>query len=338
MSGCTRLRKAAADDADAKPLSNEEVYLLLNSLLSEVSSLKSARNSDTAEIQLLRMALSPPPLALSPAADQSNHLLNNGSNFVEWVAGLNRVLCIAFNSELLVNDNPSLLENRSPQENRAILHFIDATILPDFALCIWVIPARTSSKDFFDTIKARCFPGNRFQKLKVVRDLLSVLIENGAGHPQSNTTIIVTLCRVFAMFKKLGVDANELEGLLAQAACHAPPKVGQAAFDQLVTVAILAKGDEKPSSTFLGQVIMNADSSQCPSPFVYRVSDPLAPAIQLPRPCSPLFSKPFYQQSNVRCPPEHLVDRFGGSCFHCGRTGNWQADCPQTKGFANPDP
>ncbi|MBW0494788.1 hypothetical protein O181_034503 [Austropuccinia psidii MF-1] len=224
----------------------------------------------------------------------------------QWVAGLNNVLCIAFNSKLSVDDNPLLLENRSPQENRAISHFIDVTIPPDFALCIGVILARTSSKDFFDAIKARCCPGNHFQKLKVVRDLLGVLIEKGAGHPQSNTTIILTLRRAFSMFKKLGVDADELEGLLAQPVCHAPPNVGQVAFDQLVTVEILAKGDKKPSLTFIGQVIMNAlqknaDSGQRPSPFVYCV-------------------------------------RFGGSCFHCGHPGHWQADCPHTKGFANPNP
>ncbi|MBW0499697.1 hypothetical protein O181_039412 [Austropuccinia psidii MF-1] len=59
MSGSTRLRKATANDADAKPLSSKEVYLLLNSLRSEVSSLKSAQNSDTAEMQLLQMAFSP---------------------------------------------------------------------------------------------------------------------------------------------------------------------------------------------------------------------------------------------------------------------------------------
>ncbi|MBW0501141.1 hypothetical protein O181_040856 [Austropuccinia psidii MF-1] len=210
MSGSTCLRKAATDDADAKPLSNEEVYLLLTSLQSEVSSLKLARNSNAAE-------------------------MHNGSNFAEWVSGLNKVLCIAFNSELLVDNNPLLLENHSPQENRAISHFIDVTIPPDIALCIGVIPARTSSKDSFDAIKARCCPGNRFQKLKVVRDSLGVLIENGTGHPQSNTTNILTLCRAFAMFKKLGVDADELEGLLAQAACHAPPNVGQVSFNQLVT-------------------------------------------------------------------------------------------------------
>ncbi|MBW0547054.1 hypothetical protein O181_086769 [Austropuccinia psidii MF-1] len=140
------------------------------------------------------------------------------------------------------------------------------------------------------------------------------------------------------MFKKLGVDADELEGLLAQAACHPPPNIGQVAFDQLVTAAILAKGDEKPSSTFVAQVIMNADSGRHPSPFLYCVSDPLAPAIQLPCPHSPFFSKPIDQPSDVHPPPGHLVGRLGGSCFHYGRTGHWQADFPHTKGFANPNP
>ncbi|MBW0487678.1 hypothetical protein O181_027393 [Austropuccinia psidii MF-1] len=308
-------------------------------------------------MQSLQMALSPLPPALSPysqnpravsfaydrfmqelyrAADKYNLLLNDGSNFAEWVSGLNRVLCIAFNSELSVSNNPLLLENRSPQENRAISHFINATIPPDFVLCIGVILACTSSKDFLDAIKERCCPGNRFQKLKVVCDLLGVLIANGAGHPQSNTTLILTLCREFAMFKKLGVDADELEGLLAQAACHAPPNVGQVAFDQLVTAAILAKGDEKPSLTCVGQVIMNADSNQHPSPFIYCVSEPLAPVIHPPHPLSPFFSKPLEKASDVCHPPEPLVERFGGSCFPFGHTGHWRADCPHTRGIVYP--
>ncbi|MBW0475827.1 hypothetical protein O181_015542 [Austropuccinia psidii MF-1] len=154
MSGSTRLRKAANNNADAKPLSNEEVYLLLNSLGSEVSYLKSARNSDAAEMQLLQVALSPQPPALSPYSqnpravssaydrfmqepyrveDQSNYLLSNGSNFAEWVSGLNRVLGITLYSEVLVDNNLLLLESRSPQENRAISHFINAAIPPNFA-------------------------------------------------------------------------------------------------------------------------------------------------------------------------------------------------------------
>ncbi|MBW0535354.1 hypothetical protein O181_075069 [Austropuccinia psidii MF-1] len=201
------------------------------------------------------------------AADQSSHLHGDGSNFAKWVSGLNQVLCIALNSELSVNDCPSLLENRSPQENREILHFIDATLPPNYALCIGIILERTMSKEFFNAIKAR------------------VLVENGAGHPKPNTTIILTLCQTFAIFKKLGVEADKLEGLLAQAACHAPPSLGKVAFDQLVTVAILAKGDEKLPSTFVGQIIMNAsqkdgEATQHPSPFVYCVSEPLdSPAL-----------------------------------------------------------
>ncbi|MBW0584611.1 hypothetical protein O181_124326 [Austropuccinia psidii MF-1] len=193
-------------------------------------------------------------------------------------------------------------------------------IPPDFALCIGVILARTSSKDFFDAIKARCFPSNRFQKLKVVCDLLGVLIENGAGHPQSNTTIILTLHRVFAIFKKLDVDADELDGLLAQAACHAPPNVGQVAFDQLVTEAILEKGDEKPLSTFIGQVIMNAsqknaDSCQHPSLFVYRLSDPLTPAIQPPHPHSPFFPNHLINQAMCVVLLKILLTDLGGRAF-----------------------
>ncbi|MBW0517473.1 hypothetical protein O181_057188 [Austropuccinia psidii MF-1] len=68
MSGSTLSKKAADADnnANTKPLSNEEVFSLLDSLRSELSSLKSARLSDDAEMQLLHLAISPPPLAISP--------------------------------------------------------------------------------------------------------------------------------------------------------------------------------------------------------------------------------------------------------------------------------
>ncbi|MBW0527042.1 hypothetical protein O181_066757 [Austropuccinia psidii MF-1] len=68
------------------------------------------------------------------AADRSSYLHHDVSNFSEWVAGINRVLCIAFNSELSVDNLPSSLENRSPQENRGISHFISTMLPANFAL------------------------------------------------------------------------------------------------------------------------------------------------------------------------------------------------------------
>ncbi|MBW0501222.1 hypothetical protein O181_040937 [Austropuccinia psidii MF-1] len=360
MSGSTHSKKATDtdDEANAKPLSNKKVFSLLDSLQSELSSLKSACLSDAAEMQLLHLAISPPPPTISPfsqhhvhssaydcfmkepyrAANCSGHLQGNGSNFAKWVSGLNRVLCIALSSELLVNDSPSLLENCSPQENREISHFIDATLPPDFALCIGVVPSCTTAKEFFSTIKARCFPGNQFQKLKVVCNLLGMLVKNGSGQLKPNSTIILTLQKSFALFKKLGVEADEIEGLLAQAACHAPSTL-----DQLVTSAIMARGSKKPLSTFVGQAILNAlpaanGPTQHSSPFIYRVSDLPGSSHFQSRLRSPYSPKPISTTSEVRQPPEHLVDKFGGSCFHCGCTGHWQADCPVTKGFTNPNP
>ncbi|MBW0477979.1 hypothetical protein O181_017694 [Austropuccinia psidii MF-1] len=175
------------------------------------------------------------------AANRSSHLHHNNSNFAKWVVGLDRVLCVSLNSEFLVDDLPSSLDNRSLQENRAISHFINAMLTPNFALCIGIVPAHTTAKEFFDAIKSRCCPGNCFQKLKVAREMLELLVENSSGQPKPNSAIILLLYKSFAIFKKLGIDADELEGLLAQAVCHSP-----ASLDQLVTSAILAKGDEKP--------------------------------------------------------------------------------------------
>ncbi|MBW0557876.1 hypothetical protein O181_097591 [Austropuccinia psidii MF-1] len=35
--------------------------------------------------------------------------------------------------------------------------------------------------------------------------------------------------------------------------------------------------------------------------------------------------------SNICCPPDHLVEKFGGTCFH------WTPDCPHSSGVANPN-
>ncbi|MBW0526958.1 hypothetical protein O181_066673 [Austropuccinia psidii MF-1] len=105
----------------------------------------------------------------------------------------------------------------------------------------------------------------------------------------------------------LGVEADELEGLLAQAACHAPPSLGEVAFDQLVTAAILAKGDKKPLSTFIGQIIMNAsqkdsEATQHPSPFFYCVSEPLDSPALYSRLQSPHFPRTLALTNKVHRP------------------------------------
>ncbi|MBW0515496.1 hypothetical protein O181_055211 [Austropuccinia psidii MF-1] len=241
-------------------------------------------------------------------------LLNDGSSYRKWLSCVNCMLCIAFSSEESVSDSPSLLNNRSAVENQAISHFINLTIPHDFVLCVGIIPSRTTAKQFFEAIKTQLCPGNQFQKLKVVRNMVNLLVENGSGMPKTNTQLILSLCQTFVLLEQLKVEAYKLEGLIAQAACHASPTLNQVAFDQLVMAAILAKNEDKPSSTFVGQVILNASSkaedfARNSSSFVYFCG-----------------------------PPEHLVDKFGAACFHCRQTGQWRADCPQTKGVANPNP
>ncbi|MBW0530602.1 hypothetical protein O181_070317 [Austropuccinia psidii MF-1] len=81
------------------------------------------------------------------------------------------------------------------------------------------------------------------------------------------------------MFKQFKVEADKLKRLIGQAAFHAPPTLDQVSFDQLVMGTILEKSEDKKSSTFVGQVILNALSkveefSHSPSPFVYCMSKP----------------------------------------------------------------
>ncbi|MBW0487835.1 hypothetical protein O181_027550 [Austropuccinia psidii MF-1] len=104
----------------------------------------------------------------------------------------------------------------------------------------------------------------------------------------------------------------------------------------------LSKGDGKPSLTFVGQVIINASQrgdkqAQESSPFIYCLSDPLELLVSYLRPCSPYNLRPLPSSSEVYRPPNHLVNKLGASCFHCGRAGHWHADCPHTKGVANPN-
>ncbi|MBW0464764.1 hypothetical protein O181_004479 [Austropuccinia psidii MF-1] len=133
--------------------------------------------------------------------------------------------------------------------------------------------------------------------------------------PRPNNMLALLIRCTFAMFKKLGIEANELEGLLAQAAFHAP-----ATLDQLVTMAILEKGEEKPNSTFVGQVFLNASTKAAKntrqlSPFVYRVAYPPTTPIHSQRQHSPGPSHPWRQSSNIRQPPTIFSTNSGPSAF-----------------------
>ncbi|MBW0461359.1 hypothetical protein O181_001074 [Austropuccinia psidii MF-1] len=178
MSASTCAKKAANGDTEPKPLLTDDMYSMLSSLKDEAMSLKSACSSDAAEIQLLHVVLSS-PWALLPRHTTSAYdrfmqepyrtansfapLKSNGSNFSEWLTCLNRVLCVALNTEISIENSPSSINNQSPHENRAICHFIDASIPHEFALCIGITPLKSMAKAFFDAIKARFCPGNHFE-------------------------------------------------------------------------------------------------------------------------------------------------------------------------------
>ncbi|MBW0462496.1 hypothetical protein O181_002211 [Austropuccinia psidii MF-1] len=349
MSASTRAKKAANDDAEPKPLSNDNMYSMLYSLKNEVISLKSARSSDASEIQSLQMALSSPQPAPSPWALLPRHttsaydcfmqepyraancvapLKSNGSNFSECLTCLN--------TEMLIDNSLSSIDNWSLEENRAICHFINVSIPHKFALCIGFTPLQLKAKDFFDAIKAHCCPGKHFEKLWIIREMLGMLVKNGSGSPKRNNVLVLSLCRTFAIFKKLGIKADELEGLLAQAACHTPTTLNQTAFDQLVTTAILAKGEEKPNSTFVGQVILNASTkanknTRQLSPFVYHMVDLPTTPIHSQRPRSPGPSHPWHQMT-----PRPSCQQIRGCLLSLWSTQALASGLPEHQGSRKP--
>ncbi|MBW0542072.1 hypothetical protein O181_081787 [Austropuccinia psidii MF-1] len=268
------------------------------------------------------------------AANCFSPLKSDGFNFAEWLTCLNWVLSVAFNTEMLVDGSPSSLKNQLPEENRAIFHFIDVSIPHKFALCVGITPACLTAKAFFVAIKASSCPGNRFEKLRLVRGMLTMLVKNGHGTPQPNNVRILSLCCTFVLLKKLGVEADELEGLLAQAVCHAA-----ATLNQLVTTAILARGEEKPNLTFVVQVILNpstkTNKDNCQlSPFVSLVAHPPATQTYLQRPCSPGPSQPWRQAAEVVVnpnlrphrpkTPEERTSSALGSRYQCERVSQVQ--------------
>ncbi|MBW0461442.1 hypothetical protein O181_001157 [Austropuccinia psidii MF-1] len=67
------------------------------------------------------------------------------------------------------------------------------------------------------------------------------------------------------------------------------------------------------------------------------MADPPATPTYPQRPRSPGTSQPWRQAAEVRLPLDHLIDKLSASCSHCGQSGHWRADCPNTKGVANPN-
>ncbi|MBW0460745.1 hypothetical protein O181_000460 [Austropuccinia psidii MF-1] len=218
MSSSTHAKKAATNNnSKPKPLSLDEVYSLINSF-------QSASNSEIAELKSLRMAISPLP----PAS---------------W--------CYVSLAYYCFMQEPHRLRGfcgKLPFPTRQLGYFTLHQCSTHFALCVGIIPLHTTAEDFFKEIKAILFPGNCFQKLKVVHEMVNLLVENRSGTPKPNATLIFSLHSRFVMFKKSKFESDKIKGLLAQEACHVPARL-----EQPVMAEILAKNDHKPSSNFAGQ-------------------------------------------------------------------------------------
>ncbi|MBW0479629.1 hypothetical protein O181_019344 [Austropuccinia psidii MF-1] len=182
MSSSILQRKPANDHAAITP-SQEEIISLLRSLKTKVYALKFARADDAAELRSIRAAVSSPSLTHQPslmpypwkyasfcyrkfiqephkAAEQFDPLRADGSNYVMWLANLNRVLCRAFDCDRRVEDTPSLLANKTHEENQALSHFMKATLPHDFASNMGIKPTCADATILFQAIQTHFSLGN----------------------------------------------------------------------------------------------------------------------------------------------------------------------------------
>ncbi|MBW0535295.1 hypothetical protein O181_075010 [Austropuccinia psidii MF-1] len=87
MSASTHSKKATANNAEPKPLLNNDMYSMLNSLRAKVMSLKSAHNSNAAKMQSLGMAISSPRIPLFSSI-RHLHTTSSCRNRTMWLTVL----------------------------------------------------------------------------------------------------------------------------------------------------------------------------------------------------------------------------------------------------------
>ncbi|MBW0481861.1 hypothetical protein O181_021576 [Austropuccinia psidii MF-1] len=145
------------------------------------------------------------------------------------------------------------------------------------------------------------------------------------------------------------IQPNKLEGLFLQPTAAPPSHINRATFDQLVPSTILSNGGSNPTCVFVGKVLSNTAawvdlSWKEESPFVNQLLEAAEAKAcdQFPSfPSSPLLSTGMAPPRSLLKPDTHrppgtLTAKFSGTCFQCGRRGNWPANFPVFQGFEAP--
>ncbi|MBW0536547.1 hypothetical protein O181_076262, partial [Austropuccinia psidii MF-1] len=331
----------AADDTDSRMEASEDIP---NMILSLTQQMRKMQSDHAAEIASLRSSLSSQmPLARSHSspsaydkfisdpqkfASRCLTLKHDGSNYADWLNEINDILSFVFDNDSKVKDSNSLLSILANRDLRPVIHFLNATLPKDFIMTLGVTSSPPNPLALFCAIQARFSPGNRFQKLSLIRDWSDILVASALDENSLISERITSWRKIFSLKKRLNIQDDELEGLFLQLTCSPPDSLNTASFDQLVSSTIIASSDPAPLAAFVAQVITNLaikiERGGCyTSPIINRFSE-----VQH-TPSATSRSSSSFLVSKTRRPPEHLLDKFGAQCFYCGELGHWRADCPK---------
>ncbi|MBW0466506.1 hypothetical protein O181_006221 [Austropuccinia psidii MF-1] len=336
-----RSSRHAADDTESRMEASEDIP---NMILSLTQQMRKMQSDHAAEIASLCSSLSSQiPLAHSHSspsaydkfisdpqklASRCLTLKHDGSNYADWLNEINDILSFVFDNDSKVKDSNSLLSVLANRDLRPVIHFLNSTLPKDFMMTLGVTSSPPNPLALFRAIQARFSPGNRFQKLSLIRDWSDILVASALDENSLISECITSWQKIFSLKKRLNIQDDELEGLFLQLTCSPPDSLNAASFDQLVLSTIIASSDPAPLAAFVAQVITNSAvkierGGRYTSPIINRFSEVQHTPSTTSRPSSS------FPVSETSRPPEHLLDKFGTQCFYCGELGHWRADCPK---------